>query len=301
MTDKPESRVNLTTDNLDLLVFHPEDVLANYENFWETHRVQFLTKEWAKMLNYEIPHEKLIGMIQEWADLSDEEREQHPLTLNTRDLINQKDALIEKALPHLQSFFPLETDLSVDIHLTAFNPSRAFAKYDIVINVQAPYWHGDAQNILNAIVHEIGHVGHSYLRTLWTDSPAEPELKHKILDNINSEGICTYIGYTAQSFAPAPDDQDYPQMNDPERVQQAFIEVNNILSKIGKIPDEDVQKLGWDIGIQGRAYYVVGPTMCKTIDEQLGRATLNKIMSTGPMTWVKRYNQLAPEPLQLII
>ena len=133
MTIKTQSSINLTTDNLDLMVFHPEHVLANYKEIWETQRVQFLTKEWAKMINYEIPHEKLIAMIQEWVDLPIEERENHILFQNTRQLIEQKDALLEKALPRLHSFFPLETDLSVDIHLTAFNPARSFAKYDIVL------------------------------------------------------------------------------------------------------------------------------------------------------------------------
>ncbi|MFN2145341.1 MAG: DUF5700 domain-containing putative Zn-dependent protease [Anaerolineales bacterium] len=295
----PESQINLTTDNLDQLINHPEEVLANYEEFWETERVQFCTRKWAEHLNYEIPHDKVVAMIQEWADLSPEERENHSLKKNAAILIAEKDALLEKALPHLHSYFPPETDLSVDIHLTAFNPSRGFAMLDIVVNVQAPHWQGDARNILNAIVHEIGHVGHSYCRTLWTEPKAEPEMKHRVLDNLNSEGICTYIGYTAQSFAPAPGDQDYPQIEDPERVKEAFAQTNEIIGQIGAVPDEDIQKMTLDTGIQGRAYYVVGTTICKTIDEQLGREALIEAMATGPQFWANRYNQLVSEDIQL--
>ena len=295
----PESQINLTTDNLDQLINHPEEVLANYEEFWETERVQFCTRKWAEHLNYEIPHDKVVAMIQEWADLSPEERENHSLKNNAAILIAEKDALLEKALPHLHSYFPPETDLSVDIHLTAFNPSRGFAMLDIVVNVQAPHWQGDARNILNAIVHEIGHVGHSYCRTLWNEPKAEPEMKHRVLDNLNSEGICTYIGYTAQSFAPAPGDQDYPQIEDPERVKEAFAQTNEIIGQIGAVPDEDIQKMTLDTGIQGRAYYVVGTTICKTIDEQLGREALIEAMATGPQFWANRYNQLVSEDIQL--
>jgi hypothetical protein len=297
----PKSQINLTSDNLDILVNHPEDVLANYEEFWDTHRVQFCTKKWADHLNYEIPHEKVIAMIQEWADLSPEERANHSLNKNAAILIAEKDALLEKALPHLHSFFPSETDLSVDVHLTAFNPSRGFAMLDIVINVQAPHWQEDARNILNAIIHEIGHVGHSYYRTLWTEEKAKPEMKQRVLDNINSEGICTYIGYTAQGFAPAPGDQDYPQVDDPDRVVEAFDQTNQIIAKIDTVSDEDIQKMTWDTGIQGRAYYVVGTTICKTIDEKLGRQALIDAMSTGPQFWARQYNQLVPEEIQLIV
>ena len=294
-----KSQITLSTDNLDKLVNHPEDVLANYEEFWETERVQFCTKKWADHLNYEIPHDKLIVMIQEWADLSPEEREAHSLKKNAAILIAQKDALLEKALPHLHSFFPPETDLSVTVHLTAFNPSRGFAMLDIIINVQAPHWQEDARNILNAIVHEIGHVGHSYCRTLWTEEKAEPEMKQRVLDNINSEGICTYIGYTAREFAPAPGDQDYPQVDNSKRVKEAFAQTNEIIAQIGKVPDDEIQKLTWETGIQDRAYYVVGTHICKTIDQELGREALIKALSTGPQFWVNRYNQLVPKDLRL--
>lgn len=295
------SVITLHTDNLDLLVFRPEEVLEDYEGFWETHRVQFLTKEWAKAVNYEIPHDKVIAMIEEWAAIPSVEREKQPLFRITQTLIAGKDALIEKALPHLQGFFPKETDLSVEIHLTAFNPSRAFAKFDIVINVAAPYWKENPENIMNAIVHEIGHVGHSYYRTLWTEARSQPELKHKILDNINSEGICTYIGYTAQHFAPAPDDLDYPLIDYPDRVRTAFKEVNEILSLVGTAPDEEVQQRGWDQGVMGRSYYVVGTHICKQIDSGLGRPALIECMSTGPRAWLERYNQISPAELQLSI
>jgi Putative zinc dependent peptidase (DUF5700) len=59
--------------------------------------------------------------------------------------------------------------------------------------------------------------------------------------------------------------------------------------------------MSWDLGIQGRSYYVVGLTMCKLIDERLGRNTLIEVMSTGPRKWVRTYNQLADIDLQLSI
>lgn len=293
------SHINLTTENLESLVFHPDEVLKDFIGFWETNCPQKLTQGWAKMANYEIPYDKFEGQLREWANLSKMERESDILYQNAREIIAAKDAFLPKALAHLHTFFPPETDLSVAVHLTAFNPSRAFAYQDIVINVQAPYWKGNSTNILNTIVHEIGHVGHSYYRTLWTEEKAKPGLKHKIMDNINSEGICTYIGYLAQAFAPAPNDQDYPMIDNPQQVKTAFAEVNHIFSQIGILPDADILKIGWDQGVMGRSYYVVGTTICKVIDEQLGRKALIQAMSTGPQFWARQYNQIAGEQLQL--
>lgn len=300
METKLQSKVTVTTDNLDMLVIHPQKALADFAGFWENQRPQELTRGWAEMVNYDIPYEKLENQVREWAELTDEERRNHTLYQNAKAVIERKDAFLPEALAHLHSFFPPDCDLSVTVHLTAFNPASAFAYEDIIINMQAKNWNENTDNILNIMVHEIGHVGHSYCRRQWTEENATPELKHKILDNINSEGICTYIGYTAQEFVPAPDDKDYQQIDNPDRVQEAFKEVNEIIAQIGKLPDDEVRKMGWDIGVIGRSYYVVGTIMCKTIDEQLGRVSLIEAMTTGPQFWANRYNQLAKDELKLV-
>lgn len=300
METKQISEVIITTDNLDMLIIHPEKALADFAGFWETQRPQELTRGWAKNVNYKIPYEKLEQQVRDWAELPEEERKNHIHYKIAKEVIERKDSFLPEALAHLESFVPPECDLSVSVHLTAFNPASAFAWQDIVINVQAKNWNENPDNILNVMVHEIGHVGHSFYRTLWTEEKSEPELKHRIMDNINSEGICTYIGYTAQEFVPAPDDKDYQMIDDPERVREAFKEVNEIISKIGVLPDDEVLKMGWDIGVIGRSYYVVGATMCKTIDEKLGRDALIEAMSTGPRFWAHRYNELVEDELKLV-
>ena len=89
-------------------------------------------------------------------------------------------------------------------------------------------------------------------------------------------------------------------VDSPARVKEAFQEVNHIIAQIGILPDEEVKKMGWDTGVIGRSYYVVGTIMCKTIDEILGRDALIKAMSTGPQYWASTYNQLADEDHKLI-
>ena len=294
-----DSKVEFDTTTLEKIVEDPQWVLENQETFWTNYRPQILTRKWAEHVNYEIPYEKWRDSIKEWSILSQGERENHELMKITQRILTGKDEFLNKALPHDCSFLPDGVDLSVTIQFTAFIPPFAFAMEDLVIDVASKYWKGNPEHILNLLVHEIFHVGYSFYRTLQTEKELVEETLYKMLDNIVNEGICTYVGYRALPIFPVEDERDYRMMEDIAEVSKLFADTNEILSQYGKLPTDELQKLSWDKGVTGRAYYVTGAHMCKTIDERKGRDVLIEVYSKGPIAIIELYNSIADESLKI--
>ncbi len=301
MSNCVNSKVEFDTSTLEKIVQDPQWVLDNEETFWANYRAQILTRKWAAHVNYEIPYEKWRDSIREWSNLSQDEREKHELMRVTQRILTGKDEFLEKALPHDCSFLPEGFDLSVTIQFTAFIPPFAFAKEDIVIDVASKYWKGNPEHILNLLVHEIFHVGYSYYRTLQVEKDHVDEVLYKILDNIVNEGICTYVGYCALPIFPVEDERDYRMMADLTEVGRLFSDTNEVLAQYGKVSENELQKLSWDKGVMGRAYYVTGAHMCKCIDERKGRDSLIEVYSTGPLAIIELYNSIADDNLKLIL
>jgi hypothetical protein len=101
------------------------------------------------------------------------------------------------------------------------------------------------------------------------------------------------VAYNAQHIFPAPDDKDFVMMDAPGVVDQCFGQVRDILSKVGSFPDDELQKLSWDVGVIGRAFYVAGGEMCRVIDVEKGRETLIETIWRGPRNFFDAYNELA--------
>jgi TRAP-type uncharacterized transport system substrate-binding protein len=64
---------------------------------------------------------------------------------------------------------------------------------------------------------------------------------------------------------------------------------------------EELQKLSWDQGVMGRAYYVTGAHLCQVIDERKGRSALIDVYSKGPISIINLYNSIADEDLLLVL
>ena len=90
-------------------------------------------------------------------------------------------------------------------------------------------------------------------------------------------------------------------MEDVGEVHRLFAGTNAVLSQYGKIPIEELQKLSWDKGVIGRAYYVTGAYMCKVIDECNGRQALIDVYSRGPISIIELYNAIADEELKIAL
>ena len=294
-----ESVVVFSTATLEKIIDTPESVLENEEQFWENERSQKLTKLLAENIGHEIQFEKWRENMRSWAAIPLEERSNHVFMQNARKIIDSKEVFLEKAIPHICSFLPEDAEIDITIHFTAFIPSRAFAHQDIVINVSAPYWNDNADNVINTLVHEIFHVGYGYYRDIRQEPPIENEALYNTVDILVNEGICTYVAYKALPVFPAPDEKDYQLLENFPDVQQLFDDLNSVLTQIGKVSSEELQQLVYKKCVIGRAFYPPGAYMAKIIDEEKGRDTLIQKLIEGPGSFIKLYNTLVKKKLQV--
>ena len=296
-----KSKIIFNTKTLAKIVNEPEAILQDEESFWQDERPQHLTRLWAEAVGYSINYDEWRQRIGEWASLPLFRRRDHVFMENAKKIINCKKEFLENALPLLCSYLPADADLNVTVHFTAFIPSRAFALQDIVINVNANYWKNNVDNILNALIHEIFHAGYSYCRDHQTEERLQDERLYRMLDNLQSEGICTHVGYRARSAFPAPDEKDYQLLNSTAQVKKSLKDVNEVFSKIGDLSIEELQKVLWEKCVMDRGYYVVGATMCRVIEEKKGRQRLIANLTEGPVSFVKLYNSSVEREMQLQI
>ncbi len=287
-----DSEVVFNTDALEKIVYEPLWVLANEEEFWTQYPAQKCARDWVEAVGYEMDYDEWRKRIKEWSMLSVDERESHVFTRNTRKIVEGRKVFLEKALPYICEYLPGDIGLDIGVYFTAFIPPRAFAMGEIVFNVAASYWKNNPDNILNTLVHELYHVGISNIHEKHgVELPQDPLTK--VLSNVQVEGIATYVAYNAQHIFPAPDDKDFEMMDEPAAVDECFRQVREILSKVGSIPDDELQKLSWDVGVIGRAFYIAGAEMCKVIDAENGREALIETIWRGPRHFFDVYDGLA--------
>lgn len=301
MCECQTSKIVLNTTTLEKIAHDPASILRDEESFWAEEKPQQYTRRWAEMVNYTLSYDKWREEMKAWAELSLEQRLEHPLMRTMQTIVDGKDAFLAKALPHLCSFLPEDADLSITVHFTAFVPPYAWAIDDIFVNVSSPYWNGNVQNILNILVHEIFHVGYGYCWDRHTDARLANETAHKMLNNLFNEGVCTYVGYRVLPLFPAPDEKDYRLLADPAEVKRLTRDLNSVLAQVGVLPDQEVQKLTWDLCIAGRAFYIVGAHMCRTIDDRRGRAALIDTLLSGPVSFLNLYNSLVEQEAQILM
>jgi hypothetical protein len=292
-----KSEIIFNTEALEKMVYEPEWVLENEEVFWLDYPSQRYSRDWADQVNYTIDYEAWRKTIREWSEVPTHIRLEKDFLKNTEKIIKGKQIFIEKALPHVCSYLPEDADLDISVHFTAYIPPRAFAMGEIVINMTATYWNNNPDNILNTMVHELFHVGYSYCKDLRNEEEETPLLG--ILENIHNEGMCTYIGYMAKDIFPAPDEKDYQMLDDQDEVKKHVKKTNDILSKVGKVPEDELDKLTWDVGVIGRSFYITGAHMCRVIEETAGKETLKKRLLEGPEAFFVEYNSLVSENSKL--
>lgn len=283
--------IRFDTGALEKIVYEPRWVLENEEEFWGSYPAQRYTRDWARAVNYEIDYGDWRRMINEWSRVPEDERRAGSLLKITETIVGARERFLHDAIPHLLDYLPETTVLDVGVYFTAFIPPRAFAMGEIVFNVAATYWKGNPDNILNTMVHEVFHAGYGY----WSGDDEDSSLQDKILRNIHSEGSATYAAYTARHLFPAPDDKDFQMLEDLETVREHLGQVNMILRAAAEKPESEVEKMMWDIGVIGRAFYTVGAHMCRVIEESLGRDKLVSTFKDGALAFSELYN-LTAEP-----
>jgi hypothetical protein len=288
-----DSKLSFETSALERLINDPAGVLAEAEAYWRDEPAQQFTLAWAERNGFTISRERWARQVEAFAELPLEARETSPLTQMATAVVERREAFLTDALRHVCSFLPADTDTGVPVYFTSFIPPRAFVTGGIVINVGASYWKHNADNVLNALIHEIWHVGYSRLRSGRTEAPPSSHQLYGILDQLQNEGTATYVASTAQSRFPAPDELDFTLLESNEDLDRSISSVNELLGRIGRLSERRLSRLSWELGVEDRAYYVAGAHMARTIDERLGRAELLRTIIRGPVSFAETYNSIS--------
>jgi hypothetical protein len=201
---------------------------------------------------------------------------------------------MNRAIPHVCSYLPdAEVKLDTTVYLTAYTRARGFmTQSNIVVNIMDPYWQGDRQHILNAIAHEIFHIGYGRNPTSLALAQPNNDRFYGILRQLHNEGIATYVSYKALAIYPAAGEKDYQLLAKPADVANLRRQLNALFLQAASLSPDELQERSWDIGITQRAYYVVGADMARTIEGKAGRKVLVGTIDKGPRSFAATYNRL---------
>lgn len=120
--------------------------------------------------------------------------------------------------------------------------------------------------------------------------------------------MATYVGYRAlyefPNYDPDPKRDDYGFLQDTLIFERLHDLLNTVLKKVPSLLEtekgqKELQDTLWQIGSMDRAYYVIGCYMAKVIDEKLGRQALVETISTGPQSFLHKYNSLVDDKLKV--
>jgi len=108
------------------------------------------------------------------------------------------------------------------------------------------------------------------------------------------------VGYRSNSIFHAPDEKDYLLLEDPDDVARLLRVINDLFAQVDVLSSDDLDRLTWDQGVIGRAFYVVGALMAQTIEDALGKQALIDTVSAGPINFINLYNSLANVDAKII-
>jgi len=297
ISDKNQEIVfNLAYDpsSIEKIFASPEKVIENVSAFWETEDAYRLIKSWHRYNNIPIDYEGWEKNIDKIAIISPDQRRTYPIYELARNIIGAKELFARKAIPYISSFLPKKNfTINVTAYFAAFTYSRGIGVGDrIVIDIVNPYYHGNLSMILNAIVHELYHIGFGCVQLARTDPEFDNSAISRMIGDLQNEGIATYVGYKAQGCFPAPYEEDYSMLESKKTVLKLLKRLNALFKEAESVPTGLLQKKSWDLGVEKRAFYVVGAHVAQVIDEKRGREALNATVMNGPITFIRTYNAL---------
>lgn len=285
----------------------PEQILADIDSLWDTEEALRCAKGWHDVVGIPVDYALFRNVVKEIAALTPKERETHPALLVTRLAMAEEERFVREGIPHLCLFLPDNpAKLEIRVLFAAGLRANAFVYEHAVINATSKHWHATglpladrASSILNLVVHECWHGGYCENRTQWTEAPLADEVLYRLLINIQNEGTATYVNYCARAVFPSPGDPDFAMLDDPDQVAAKLAGMNEILQRRGALSPDALRELVWQEGVLGRAFYIGGAHMARTLDERAGRRGLTATIGTGPASFFDAYNAVADGALRV--
>jgi hypothetical protein len=276
--------------SLEAVILRPERILEDVEAFWREDKAYQLMSVWHEVNDQPRNLDDWTRRIRAYATTPMEGREANPLLMTGRALEAAHPGFLEQAVPHICSFLPDAVQIpGITVYVAAEQMTSGIqVRGAVVMNIRS-------RQIPNLLVHELYHFGFNHARPADAGPfPRGGELARLPFD-LQYEGMATYVGYRAAGMFPAPHDRDYQMLDDDDARKRLLRRVNSLFTRAGSYAPERLKKTAWRIGVQERAYYVVGAHMARTIDDRLGRPALVETIAAGPPDFMRVYNGLVPE------
>jgi hypothetical protein len=285
----------------------PDGVLSDVEGFWQTEDALRFAAGWHGVVGVPVDYERFRQIVGDIARLSSEERQAHPALVMARRVIEQEERFARDGIPHLCAYLPdLPARLDIRVLFAAGLRANAFVHEHVVIDATSPHWHEGnrsiedrASSILNLLVHECWHGGYCENQAQWTERALEDDALYRLLINIQNEGTATYVNYSARTVFPSPGDPDFVMLEDAEQVAAKFAVMNRILGRRFSLSADALRDLAWREGVLGRAFYIGGAHMARTLDERAGRRALTDTIAAGPASFFDAYDRVADDRLRV--
>jgi hypothetical protein len=294
-----QSKIRFDDSSLEKIVLHPEEVLANSDSFWANDSSYQLVKLWHQRISFPIPLDQWKGWMQSFKNIPVEERKKNTQLIAAKSMMGKEKEFNDKAIPFICSFLPKDCpDISTTIYFTTAIMASGFQMGNSIVI------YGSNADKDNLFIHELFHQGFNKCKPTDHKCSIKDSTVNQIFNDIQNEGIATYVGYKALNefpkFDPDPKRDDYRFFTDLKTRKRLFERLNDILKKVPllvdtKVGQKELQDSLWQVGTNDRAIYIVGCYMAMIIDEKLGRNALVETISKGPKSFLDSYNSLVEE------
>lgn len=297
-----QSKIEFDNSSLKKIVLEPESILNNPEGFWENDSAYRLYDLWHQFISYPIDITRWKANLQPYLETPENERSNNSQLLLSQEALNQEkiNGFNERAIPFLYSFLPKNCpQINPTIYFTtAIQPNAFQMGNDVVV-------YGENADKENLFIHELFHRCQRACKII----SDYDETKSSDLDQIYLllwiEGTATYVGYNALDEFPSIDpllNRDYKLLDDTTSIIHLREKLNGFYRSIADntIDKNELQGEMIQIGVEERAFYIVGFYMALTIDKKLGREALKETFLHGPRYFVEKYNSLVDNNQKIV-
>jgi hypothetical protein len=244
--------------------------------------------------------DKWKGWVEKYKNRPVEEREKNAQLIAVKSVIKKEEEFNEKAIPHICSFLPKDCpSISTTIYFTTAIMANGFQMGNNVVI------YGENADKDNLLIHELFHKGQRACESMIYENGSKDTTLNQIYINLQIEGTATYVGYKALKEFPSVDPllrKDYEFLGDTGIIGRLREKLNEVLKKAPSLVgteagQKEIRDSLWQVGSTGRAFYVVGCIMARTIDEKLGRDALIETITKGPQAFLQTFNSLVNEKL----
>jgi hypothetical protein len=229
-------------------------------------------------------------------------------------IMENRNSFCQGVSDHVLAYLPEGTSLEVTIYLTALEGSApAFAADGrIVFSLSHPLFMGAAwlhepaglTTFYNQALHELFHIGFgSSFVPPTLEQHMENEVVIDMLIALQNEGMATYISYELNPVYPSPFEW-YIYLVGREAVVRMYIHDMNELFAVaqtkptGEAYDDIYRRIAM-LGYQRKGFYIIGAYMAMTIESELGREALVQTVVDGYEAFVRTYNSVAEETMDI--